>query len=478
VIRTETAAFDEVLDFWRLSRDGVSGDVLLTEADSPDPGLQHSVVHLRGGGEPRLYRFAEDGTYVFASVTPIEKPPDSLSVLARLEAVDGSCGSYVLEDAERSVVYLPFSPSDAVRGFRGEHYVAPPRAMGAYYSLKHLLPRPLLMKARSYFARRQMRSLAFPRWPIETSLDDLQRRILALILRATTEESLAFVWFWPSGRRAAVTLTHDVEGPDGLAMISRFIEAEREHGLVSSFNLVPCRYEIPDEVLSHIRASGCEIGVHGWDHEGSLVADRALFLDRAARINAIAQRWGAVGFRSPSTHRNADWFGELLFDYDSSFPDTDPFEPQAGGCLSLFPFMMGGLVELPITMPQDHTQFVLLGLRDAGVWRRKAESVVDRHGLVCMLTHPDTAEGYSGTDRVLQLYKEMLGALAADEDLWRALPRDVASWWRVRARTSVADDGTTLDGAGETGASLAHASLRDGALVLERAGSTTEGSMR
>ena len=59
-------------------------------------------------------------------------------------------------------------------------------------------------------------------------------------------------------------------------------------------------------------------------------------------------------------HRNADWMPELGCLYDSSFPDTYPFEPQAGGCCSIFPFFLGDLVELPITLVQDHTMWEIL----------------------------------------------------------------------------------------------------------------------
>ena len=47
----------------------------------------------------------------------------------------------------------------------------------------------------------------------------------------------------------------------------------------------------------------------------------------------------------------------LGFEYDSSYTDTDPYEPQPGGCCSYLPYFNESLVELPITLPQDHTVF-------------------------------------------------------------------------------------------------------------------------
>jgi len=159
----------------------------------------------------------------------------------------------------------------------------------------------------------------------------------------------------------------------------------------------------------------------------------------------------------------------MRFEYDSSFPDTDPYEPQPGGCLSLFPFMLGDLVEIPVTMPQDHTQFRLLGLRDTSVWKQKAEAISSRNGLICMLTHPDTSDGYAGSEQVMGFYREMLSALSADESKWNALPRDVARWWRARSQSNVDEGGTSVLGQHSEGMSVGRASLRDGQLVLERA---------
>ena len=480
MIRRETNAFDAVLDFWRLPVGGAADVLHLVDAEGFAVDIEHAVVHVCGGREAQLWRFVPDGGYVYASVTAVPEPPDALEVVARLEEVGGPAVSYVLEDMVRHVVYVPFSPDEAVRAFHREEYMPPPStgrgaALKLYYKVKAIVPRPLIMAARSLVARRQMRSLSFPRWPVETSLDDLQRLVLTLMLRAARTDSLPFVWFWPSGLRAAVTLTHDVESADGLAMVPRFIEAERELGLVSSFNVVPNKYEIPDDALTRITDAGCEVGVHGWDHQGSLVADRETFNDRVARINEVGERWDAVGFRSPSTYRSPDWFADLHFDYDSSFPDTDPYEPQPGGCLSLFPFMMGDLVELPITMPQDHTQFVLLRRRDPGIWRAKSDALTARHGLVCLLAHPDTAEGYSGSALVFPLYREMIAWFAEDDTLMRALPRDIAKWWRARSKTTVSGDGTSLEGPGSALAWPARASLRAGELVLEPIAPTSGG---
>jgi hypothetical protein len=122
----------------------------------------------------------------------------------------------------------------------------------------------------------------------------------------------------------------------------------------------------------------------------------------------------------------------LGFDYDSSYPDTDPFEPQAGGCCSLLPYFNDGLVELPVTLPQDHTLFVILR-RDESAWIEKARAARDRGGMALLITHPD----YMLSPESLEAYRRFLDGFARDEGLWRALPQEVSAWWRRRAASSV-----------------------------------------
>ena len=178
---------------------------------------------------------------------------------------------------------------------------------------------------------------------------------------------------WPDGHRYAAVLTHDVEGPSGIANIERVLEVEHRHGFVSSWNFVAEWYEIPVGTFERIEHAGCEIGLHGIKHDGKLFESRGRFEAELPKIPGYAEWWGSVGFRSPATERNADWMHELRCLYDSSFPDTDPFEPQPGGCCSILPFLFGDVVELPITLVQDHTLWEILRERSIDRWVEKGD---------------------------------------------------------------------------------------------------------
>jgi hypothetical protein len=339
---------------------------------------------------------------------------------------------------------LPFDPAEALEALWSEAYldVTAGRARGrraavvrAYYLVRPVVPRRLQIALRRAFARIQRRS-RFPAWPVDTTGMDL----LALVHRLAGEiAGRAAPWIapWPDGARWALVLTHDVETASGVSRIPAMLELEASLGYRSAWNFVPRRYEIPPELISQLRAGECEIGLHGLYHDGRDLASVAMLQQRLGEMVAHATRLGAKGFRSPATQRAWDLMSMLPFDYDSSYPDTDPYEPQPGGVCTWWPYRIGDVVELPLTLPQDHTLFVILGNRTGDTWLSKADAVRSRGGMALMLTHPD----YLGTSEQLEPYRQFLERHAGDATAWKALPREVAAWWRARESLRIVADG-------------------------------------
>ena len=200
-------------------------------------------------------------------------------------------------------------------------------------------------------------------------------------------------------------LTHDVETARGRDTIDDVRTLELQYGYRSSWNLVPERYAVTDDLVRGLLESGFEVGVHGLRHDGRDLESRRTLERRLPVMRRWADRWGAVGFRAPATHRVWEWMPLLGFDYDSSYPDTDPYEPIAGGCCSWLPFFNETLVELPITLPQDHTLFVVLGRGDE-LWHEKTEFLRERGGMALLITHPD----YLVEEEHLNAYRRFLPA--------------------------------------------------------------------
>ena len=366
--------------------------------------------------------------------------------------------------AERAAADALF---DATCFLDDAHDVTRPRSpwLGAYYALKPFVPRGLQLAVRRRYARRRPTS-GFPAWPIEDVLVRLQEEHFRAEMERRGTDRIPFINFWPGANRFAFILTHDVEGRAGIANIEPVLEVERRHGLVSAWYIVAEDYEIPVGTFELIRSAGGEIGLHGLTHDGTLFRDRATFEAQLPAIHRYMGEWGAAGFRSPATHRNAAWMPELGCLYDSSFPDTDPFEPQAGGCCSILPFFLQDLVELPITLLQDHTLFEILGEETADIWTAKADWLAANHGLVNVLVHPD----YMTSPGRLELYDRLLAHLTSLAGGWHGLPHELASWWRLRAALEHSFAGAVAGGL-PNAATIAYAA-RDGDRIEIQTNST------
>jgi len=231
---------------------------------------------------------------------------------------------------------------------------------------------------------------------------------------------------YPAGYETAVVLTHDVETQKGYDFIPKVIELESAYGFRGSWNLVAHKYTLHPAITDFIRASGNEIGVHGYNHDGTDYYSKRRFLQRADYVNDALKRLGAVGFRSPQVHRNLEWLQHLDILYDASCFDYDPYQPFPGGTGSIWPFMAGKFVELPYTLPQDHVLFYLLGKKNIAIWKEKAKWVANNHGMVLTLTHPD----YLMERDHLRRYEELLAYLRSIPNAWHCLAREMAEWYR------------------------------------------------
>jgi hypothetical protein len=82
--------------------------------------------------------------------------------------------------------------------------------------------------------------------------------------------------------------------------------------------------------------------------------------------------------------------------------------------------------------------FVILQAADGQAWIDKAERIRARGGMALMITHPD----YAHAGPVLTAYEQLLAHVRDDPGVWRAVPAEVAAWWRRRAASSLHWDGT------------------------------------
>lgn len=232
-------------------------------------------------------------------------------------------------------------------------------------------------------------------------------------------------------------------------------ELEMSLGFRSSFNFVPeGEYETPASLRSFLTEHGFEIGVHDLHHDGTLYRSRADFSAGARRINKHLQSWQAVGFRSAFMFHNLEWIKELNVLYDASTFDTDPFEPQPDGANTIFPFWVersgsDGYVELPYTLPQDSTLYLVLGEKTNDIWKRKLDWVARHGGLALVNVHPDYIAFDGQPDRTefaVSLYRDFLSYVSEQfgANAWYALPREIAEFIKLAAHSAQAHTTETI----------------------------------
>ncbi|HXN87327.1 MAG TPA: hypothetical protein VN867_14730 [Candidatus Binataceae bacterium] len=321
-----------------------------------------------------------------------------------------------------------------IRRFLFEEYLSPDRRLPSallmkYYRVKKFIPAPLRHWVNFAAVRTRTRD-RFPNWPCETALIDFWREWLKLSIGIAGVSDPWHIGFWPEGKRCCITLTHDVESPLGFGRMERMADLEERYGFKSSWNLPLAQYPIDWKAVDRLRSRGFEFGAHGLAHDGRMFRSPEDFAFCKKLVEAGAKEHQLVGFRGPSTLRNAEWLSTMSFSYDSSFADTDPYEPQPGGTCSLFPFFLSRMVELPYTLPQDHTLLHLVRRNPISIWATKARWIQSLGGMILTLVHPD----YSGDKTNLRAYEELLKILAEFDNAWRALPAEVAQWWRERAQ--------------------------------------------
>jgi hypothetical protein len=329
-----------------------------------------------------------------------------------------------------------------------------------YYRLKPFIPQSLRTAIRRQVACR-LRDRVGSVWPI-----------------APGSEHQPEGWLgWPEGKKFALVLTHDVERASGLRKCRKLMQLELELGFRSSFNFVPeGDYSVPPELRQELEQNGFEVGIHDLRHDGRLYQSRREFSRRATKINRYLTEWQAVGFRSAFMLHKLDWLHELNIEYDTSTFDTDPFEPEPEGRHTIFPFWVSrrvaqksevesqksdpasnlrsptsgvarcGYVELPYTLPQDFTLFVLLQEKTPEIWMRKLDWIAQHGGMALVNVHPDYLCFDDAMTRPREYpithYKSFLNYVSRRYDgaFWNATPRKVAQFCARISKTPVSSE--------------------------------------
>ena len=245
-------------------------------------------------------------------------------------------------------------------------------------------------------------SNSFPAFPIEQGLE-----LVAHLLDPPAAPS-----------SPPVVLTHDIDTGAGFGWVRQTAELEFAHGFQSTWHVVGQGVPPDYAVLDWLVERGCQVGLHGYNHDNKLSflpADQIRRRFDACR--PLIDRYGITCFRSPSWFRSPMLF-EVARDYiqvDYSRLDTDRSCPGGlGGCLWTRPFTHDGLTHVPTTVPfEDPLYWGESPESLVDYWRQKIEWLRACNGGIVVNTHPEPQ--FSGNARMLAAYDKLLDLLAEQQ---------------------------------------------------------------
>jgi peptidoglycan/xylan/chitin deacetylase (PgdA/CDA1 family) len=218
----------------------------------------------------------------------------------------------------------------------------------------------------------------------------------------------------------SLLITHDVETETGLKRTLSLKAVEDELGIQSTWFLPSDEYEIPVPIAREL-GDGSVIGSHDIKHDGRLVHihtyDELVERLRKSRLTleGIFEKH-IRSFRSPLlqfSRKIVTGLGEAGYEFDFSLPTWEPIHPatmSGFGVESVHAFQIEGIVEIPLTLFQDHQVLNVLGMntREASkFWVEQGKLIRLFDGDIVLLIHPDY---YFSRD--LRTYKELLRSLS------------------------------------------------------------------
>jgi len=463
----DVSILNEYLEFWKLPntlRSQSDGKpILFTSSPSKEIDMQDSrpviISPTRIEGAREIAR--QFGLYLTVKETKVHLPIAhgfSVSLQTKLYRFSGPNLEPVLKDRENIII-------NKIRG--SSIHILSVDLVSEYRQLMHgrmdenpnwrfrLITRmpfsyrliPSSIRNRFFKAKRSATSL---REELLGPIEFLRLLFLAGLAIAS-QDPIPIIGFWRRGKSYALAVTHDVETQLGLEDgAGRLIEVEKELGIRSTWNIPSDRYPLSSQLLIALAENG-EVGGHDTKHDGRLfftsVKDK---LDRVKRCKErleLLSRRPVRGFRAPLLQHSrelVETLGKAGYEYDSSMPSWEPLSPTSlkpHGIGTVFPFLMSGLVEIPISMPQDHQLIRVGGLEVAEAVNQLLEVsrwIKETRGACVLLVHPDYEFGQEeGRGEYLRLLQSFRSDPACDI----MTLGELASWWIYRQESYIDEDG-------------------------------------
>ena len=273
------------------------------------------------------------------------------------------------------------------------------------------------------------------------------RVIFLASLVVSAECAVPRIAFWRKGKSHALAITHDVETKLGLEDgAGRLVELESKLGVRSTWNVPSERYPLSSQLLISLATAG-EVGGHDTKHDGRLIFES--FENKVGRVGRCKSRLESLskrevrGFRSPLLQHGReliDALGKAGFQYDSSAPSWEALSPTSlkpHGVGTVFPFFISNMLEIPVSLPQDHQLIRVSGLTVSEAVEElfRVSGLVQGIGGACvLLVHPDYEFGQPENS---EEYYRLLARFKSDPECEILTLGELARWWTHRANSQI-----------------------------------------
>lgn len=242
-------------------------------------------------------------------------------------------------------------------------------------------------------------------------------------------------------------------------MLKRYDTVTRDLGCTPTFGLTAVVLKRHPQVIRELCGHGVEFAVHGYVHvDYSVIHQEGQLRDFAQAIETFRScAVPFVGFRTPFLRINngtTKALGRLNFFYDSSYVlhwdviDETKYRKKSwldynqllrfyrsrkARDYLVLPSLVNGLVELPVSFPDDEAVIERLGNKDIGelnrIWTAILQQTYEGGELFTLQLHPERILLCEGA-----LTNTVRQAKCFNPPVWVATLREIAEWWKERAR--------------------------------------------
>ena len=459
----EVQVLREFAEFWKIPyREGASQDgkeILVSSSSVPEPeaNTPAGIVVFPSGLEESKRIAKENGLALRTREILLRLPiaPDvSVSIRTRVNEFSGPGIEPVISAGETPVLYklsgtrVHLSAVDLVSEY--ERLVAGGLEEVPSRKFRLVTKIPFSYRAVPSFIRN--RAFRAPNAVTELTEDRLSpveclRAVFLASLVVSAGLAVPRIAFWRRGKSHALAISHDVETKLGLEDgAGRLAEVETKLGVRSTWNIPSERYPLSSQLLISLATAG-EVGGHDTKHDGRLIFES--FENKVGRVGKCKSRLESLskkevrGFRSPLLQHGRelmDALGKAGFQYDSSAPSWEPLSPTSfkpHGVGTVFPFFVSTMLEIPVSLPQDHQLIRVSGLTVAEAVQelfRVSAWVRGVGGACVLLVHPDYEFGQPENS---EEYYRLLERFKSDPECEILTLGELARWWTHRANSQI-----------------------------------------